>query len=135
MAGLSQNPGSPKLFCIEISKPRFQKLQETYKAYPFVHCYNRSTVCLEQFPTPDAVATFYHDVPSGLRKYPLPLVLDWLRQDVQYVREAGVEACAIQKIKADHDIDTFDMVLIDGSEFTGEVEYAARQGRQTDIAR
>jgi hypothetical protein len=128
VAGLAQNPGSPKLFCIEISKPRFQKLQETYKSYPFVHCYNRSTVSIEQFPKPETVATFYHEVPSGLRKFPLPLVLDWLRQDVQYVRESGVEAGAIEQIQADHGIDTFDMVLIDGSEFTGAVEYALIRG-------
>jgi glycosyltransferase involved in cell wall biosynthesis len=128
VAGLAQNPGSPKLFCIEISKPRFQRLQETYKAYPFVHCYNRSSVSIDQFPTSDTVATFYNEVPCGLQKFPLTLVLDWLRQDIQYVRESGVETDAIAKIKADHGIDTFDMVLIDGSEFTGEVEYTLVKG-------
>lgn len=128
VAGLLQNPGSPKLFCIEVSKPRFQQLQETYRPHPFVHCYNRSTVTANQFPTPEAVATFYHEVPSGLRKFPLPMVLDWLRQDIQYVRESGVNAGAIEQIRADYGIDTFDMVLIDGSEFTGEVEYAQVKG-------
>jgi glycosyltransferase involved in cell wall biosynthesis len=128
VAGLSQNPGSPKLFCIEISKPRFQKLQETYESFPFVYCYNCSTVSVEQFPTPETVTTFYHEVSSSLRKFPLPLVLDWLRQDIQYVRESGVEAGAIEKIKADHGIDVFDMVLIDGSEFSGEVEYGLVRG-------
>jgi glycosyltransferase involved in cell wall biosynthesis len=122
--GLSQNPKSPKLFCIEISKPRFEKLREAYKFCPFVHCYNLSSVSADQFPSPETVATFYREVPSGLRKFPLSLVLDWLRQDIQYVREAGVESGAIAKIKADHAIEVFDMVLIDGSEFTGEVEFA-----------
>ena len=89
VAGLSQNPGSPKLFCIEVSKPRFKKLQETYKPYPFVHCYNLSSVTIDQFPTPEAVTAFYNEVSSGLRKFPLPSVLDWLRQDIQYVREIG----------------------------------------------
>jgi glycosyltransferase involved in cell wall biosynthesis len=128
VSGLAQNSGSPKLFCIEISKPRFDRLQAAYQSYPFVHCYNRSTVGVEQFPTPATVAAFYNDVPSGLRKFPLPLVLDWLRQDVQYVRESGVESGAIDKIKADHGIETFDMVLIDGSEFTGSVEYELVKG-------
>jgi glycosyltransferase involved in cell wall biosynthesis len=128
VAGLSENRGSPKLFCIEISKPRFRALHEAYQSYPFVHCYNRSTVGVEQFPTPEAIAAFYHTVPSGLREFPLPLVLDWLRQDVQYVRESGVQAGAIETIKAEHGIDTFDMVLIDGSEFTGAVEYKLVEG-------
>jgi hypothetical protein len=115
VAGLSQNLGSPKLFCIEISKPRFQQLQETYKSYNFVHCYNLSTVRADQFPTPEAVTAFYKEVPSNLRKFPLPSVLDWLHQDIRYVRDSGVEAGAIDKIKANHGVETFDMVLIDGS--------------------
>jgi glycosyltransferase involved in cell wall biosynthesis len=128
VAGLSRNPGSPKLFCIEISKPRFQQLRETYSSYPFVHCYNRSTVRAEQFPTPDMVISFYNEVASSLRRFPLPRVLDWLRQDIQYVRESGVEAGAIEQIKADHAIDVFDMVLIDGSEFTGQIEFELIRG-------
>ncbi len=83
---------------------------------------------IDQFPKPEAVKAFYNEVPSGLRKFPLPLVLDWLRQDIQYVRDSGVEAGAIARIKADHKIETFDMVLIDGSEFTGEAEYAQIKG-------
>ncbi len=128
VAGLSQNPGKPKLFCIEVSKIRFEKLRETYAPYPFVHCYNRSSVTEAEFPSPQTVRQFYHDVASGLRKFPLEQVLGWLEHDVQYVREEGVEAGAIEAIKAEHGIDTFDLVLIDGSEFTGEVEYEKVEG-------
>ena len=32
VTGLSQNPGSPKLFCIEVSKPRFSELQQRYSS-------------------------------------------------------------------------------------------------------
>src|SRR6476659_763030 len=128
VAGLAQNPGKPKLFCIEVSKIRFEKLRETYAPYPFVHCYNRSSVTEAEFPSPQTVRQFYHDVASGLRKFPLEQVLGWLEHDVQYVREEGVEAGAIEAIKAEHGIDTFDLVLIDGSEFTGEVEYSKIRG-------
>ena len=124
VTGLAQNPGQPRLFCIEVSKPRFQLLRETYRDCPFVYCYNRSTIRAEHFPAPQKVAEFYRDVPSALRKFPLPLVLDWLRRDVEYVRGAGVEADAIEQIKADHEIQSFDMVLIDGSEFTGELDFS-----------
>ncbi len=128
VSGLARNPGAPKLFCIEVSKVRFENLRDAYKSHPFVHCYNGSTVRADQFPSPETVTAFYHKIGANLRKFPLPLVLDWLRQDIQYVREAGVEAGMIEKIKADHGIETFDMVLIDGSEFTGEVEYAMIRG-------
>jgi hypothetical protein len=120
--GLQQNPSHPQLFCIEVSKVRFDALERTYRPYGFVHCYNRSTVRPDEFPSPQAVDEFYRSHDTALRQYELSRVLGWLEQDVQYVREAGVEAGAIEAIKADHGIDVFDMVLIDGSEFTGEVE-------------
>lgn len=124
VAGLSQNAGSPKLFCIELSKPRFELLRATYADRPFVHCYNMSSVLPEEFPSEAAVTDFYNTETSGLTKYPLPDVLGWLGRDIAYLRDAGVDAGAIDRIKAEHAIDYFDMVLIDGSEFTGEVELA-----------
>ena len=120
--GLRDNPNKPLLFCIEISRPRFKQLADTYKPYDFVHCYNLSSVSVDEFPSPDMVAAFYETENSGLKHYPLPQVLGWLQQDIQYVREAGVGSDAVERIKADHDIACFDMVLIDGSEFTGSVE-------------
>ena len=120
--GLKDNQNNPLLFCIEISKPRFKQLADTYKAYDFVRCYNLSSVSVEEFPSPDTVANFYTREESGLKRYPLPLVLNWLQQDMQYVREGGVGANAVERIKDDHGITHFDMVLIDGSEFTGLAE-------------
>jgi hypothetical protein len=43
-------------------------------------------------------------------------------EDLRNVLEIGSSAGAIERIKAEHGIERFDMVLIDGSEFTGEVE-------------
>jgi glycosyltransferase involved in cell wall biosynthesis len=128
VSGLAQNQGNPKLFCVEVSKVRFEKLRETYASYPFVHCYNLSSVAVTEFPNPDEVRRFYTEVDSGLRKFPLDQVLGWLEQDIAYVRDSGVEAGAVDAIKAEHGIDVFDMVLVDGSEFTGEVEYAKVRG-------
>ncbi|WP_198372940.1 glycosyltransferase family 4 protein, partial [Roseomonas rosulenta] len=124
VAGLASNPGQPKLFCIEVSKPRFEVLRQTYADRPFVHCYNMSSVAVEEFPPAAEVERFYREEASGLTKFPLPEVLRWREQDIAYVRDAGVAAGAIEHIKAEHGIEHFDMVLIDGSEFTGEVELA-----------
>jgi hypothetical protein len=49
-------------------------------------------------------------------------VLGWLRQDLAYVAAAGVPTNGIERIKAENGIERFDMVLIDGSEFTGSAE-------------
>ena len=57
-------------------------------------------------------------------------MLRWLEQDVAYVQEHGLSAPGIQTIKRAHGIERFDLVLIDGSEFTGTAEmeevYGAR---------
>ncbi|MHC5832091.1 MAG: hypothetical protein ACYT04_92970, partial [Nostoc sp.] len=59
---------------------------------------------------------------TNLNLYPLERVLGWLRQDIEYVNKSGVSDNGIQKIKKENNIDCFDLVLIDGSEFTGEAE-------------
>jgi hypothetical protein len=52
----------------------------------------------------------------------LDQVLSWLDQDLSYIASSGLDACGIDFIKKDQGIEYFDMVLIDGSEFTGHAE-------------
>lgn len=120
--GLRQNPVHPKIFCMEVSQVRFKKLKDTYQQDSFVHCYNVSSVAVEQFPSEADVANFYHSIQSPLQQYPLEQVIGWLHQDIEYIKQAGVTEQGIQAIKAENKIDLFDLVLIDGSEFTGSVE-------------
>lgn len=127
-AGLSQNEGKPILFCVEMSLPRFKALEERYRHLDFVKCYNMSTVGIEEFPTEQRVADFYAQSGSSLSKFGLTKVLDWLQQDIQYARASGVASGAIERIKEDFGISHFDLVLIDGSEFTGEAELAKVYG-------
>ena len=129
--GIRENAAHPKLFCMEVSRCRFEKLREHYRDEPSVHCYNVSSIPLEKFPSEQEVAQFYTTVPSRLRETPLPTVLRWLRQDIAYLqREAGVPQNGIERIRQENGIRDFDMVLIDGSEFTGQAElmevYGAR---------
>jgi FkbM family methyltransferase len=120
--GIRENPNKPMLFCLEISTTRFAELQKRYANETFVKCYNLSSVSLEDFPDENEVVQFYNITHSNLNYYPLERVLGWLRQDIEYVRNAGVPDNGIQKIKEENNIDFFDAVLIDGSEFTGSVE-------------
>ena len=48
---IPKNPNHPLLFCMEVSKCRFKKLQKNYAEHPLVRCYNVSSVPLEKFPS------------------------------------------------------------------------------------
>lgn len=121
--GLSENiHGSPKLFCMEISKPRYTELKQRYADKSFVHCYNTSSVPLNKFPTSKQIEEFYYSTKTALNRYSLEQVLGWLKQDIDYVRSMNINEDGIERIKRENNINSFDMVLIDGSEFTGKSE-------------
>ena len=122
VSGLKNNPNNPMLFCMEVSMSRFAKLQQTYAHESFVKCYNMSSVSLVDFPSEEEIVDFYKSNRSVLNRYPLERVLGWLRQDVEYIKNSGVAENGIDLIKRENNIRTFDMVLIDGSEFTGIAE-------------
>jgi hypothetical protein len=122
VAGALRNPVRPQLHCIEVSETRFDALVERWREYDFVCCHHVSSVPVESFPDAATVEAFYRGTRSKLRRTPLEEVLDWLRHDLDYVREHGLSRPGIREIREQHRIDTFDAVLIDGSEFTGRAE-------------
>jgi len=128
--GLRENPGNPRLFCMEVSGPRFHALAQRYAGDAFVHCMRASSVPVSAFPTEQQIVDFCNLFPTVLRTYPIEQVLGWLRTDINYVRSEGVPDDGIARIKREHKIRYFDLVLIDGSEFTGAAElgevYGAR---------
>lgn len=130
VAGALRNPVRPRLHCIEVSRARYAALVERWREHDFVRCYNVSSVPLDAFPSEEDVVRFYREHRSRLRRTPLETVLEWLRGDVEYVREHGLSRHGIRELKAAHRIEAFDAVLIDGSEFTGSAEldevYGAR---------
>lgn len=117
--GLSKNPSPGNLYCLEVSKPRFEALKNAYQDKEFVKCYHASSVPVETFPTPDDVAKFYNEKKSILNNYPLDEVLRWREQDIEYLQRNICPQNGIEIIKKENNIDYFDLVLIDGSEFTG----------------
>ncbi|MDJ1167896.1 glycosyltransferase family 1 protein [Roseofilum sp. BLCC_M154] len=120
--GIMFNPHKPRLFSIEVSKSRFKKLKERYQNKSFFKPYNVSSVSIDDFPPELEVSDFYHKYKSGLNNYSLDLVLEWLKEDRTYLREAGLIENGIEIIKKENNINQFDAVLIDGSEFTGSIE-------------
>jgi hypothetical protein len=126
--GISENPHKPHLHCIEVSRPRFDLLQQTYAHNPQVHCHWGSSVDLSRFPSREEVADFYHSTNSTLKQYPLEQVLEWLDQDIEYIRSANAPTNTIKKILQENNLCAFDAVLIDGSEFLGAAEFAEVYG-------
>jgi len=111
-----------RLYCMELSSERFAALKANYADADFVKVYNQSSVSLAELPSEEEVSFFYAHTSTTLNQYPLEQVLSWLRQDLEYMRQSGLTANGIEIIKQENSIRHFDMVLIDGSEFTGEAE-------------
>jgi len=122
VSGMKLNPNRPILYCIELSKIRFDALKKRYEANDQVRCYNVSTVSADNFPSEAEVALFYRRFATNLNRYPLHEVLKWRRQDLDYLRTCGLPTDGIGLIKRENGINQFDLVLIDGSAFTGPTE-------------
>lgn len=113
---------SSRLFCMEVSRTRYTELMRSYEHNPSVTAYNLSSVSIDQFPSEQQVRQFYGSTKTNLNNYSLDTVLGWLKQDLDYIQENRLNFRGIDFIKSCNDIKFFDFVLIDGSEFTGEVE-------------
>lgn len=110
------------VYCFELSQNRFNLLAERYDNFSFIKPYNVSSVSADEFPDVSHVIDFYQNVKSSLNDYPIDTILQWYWQDINYIKNSGLDSNGILHIKEVNRINVFDMVLIDGSEFTGEVE-------------
>lgn len=110
------------VYCFELSKNRFKLLAETYNSFSFIKPYNVSSISTDEFPDVASVTEFYQNVKSSLNDYPIDTILQWYWQDINYIKNSGLDQNGILHVKEINHINVFDMVLIDGSEFTGEVE-------------
>jgi hypothetical protein len=120
--GARRNPSQPVIDSIEVSPPRFRALASRHRKVHFLRTHNVSSVSIERFATEEQVRDFHHAVDSPLRSEPLDVVLGWLRADIETVQKNNLSQDGVRVIKTQAGIDTFDMVLIDGSEFTGSAE-------------
>jgi hypothetical protein len=130
VAGALRNPDRPVIHCIEVSVARFEALERRYRDHDFVHCHNVSSVPLDRFPTEAEIDAFRRRIWTRFRFIRRAEVMRWLRQDIEYVERHGLSATGIRSIRERFSIDRFDLVVIDGSEFTGPAEldevYGAR---------
>jgi hypothetical protein len=110
-----------KMASVEVSRARFKNLKERYIGISFFTPYNISSLPLSRFPSEEQVAKFIKE--TGIHGGNVEVVLDWLRQDIQYVKDNNFDVNGIQKIKEDFGVEKFDLAVIDGSEFLGDEEF------------
>lgn len=121
---LGKRGNNAKLFSIEACTERFDLLKKRYENEPNFYPYNVSSVGLSDFPKKELIQNFMRTTPkSSLAPWPIDTVMGWYDKDIEYIQKNGIEENGIQKIKRENNIDTFDVVLIDGSEFTGYAEF------------
>ncbi len=128
----SRLTSAKKVFCLEISKERFNLLAEYVNMDKRFIPLRMSSVSIADFPTLDEVLNFHSNSFTNLSKIHRDTVKSWYRKDVQYLIEnpevfadknpMDPQSGAIQWIKKQHRIEYFDFVIIDGGEFTGFVE-------------
>jgi hypothetical protein len=112
-----------QLYCLELSEPRFAELVARYQDHPWVHCLNATSVSIDAFPSDDEVKEFVeHHGGSSLYDQPVTEVLRWLQQDRDYMARRATSQTGIEMAREAAGVDVFDLVLIDGSEFTGSAE-------------
>ena len=119
---IAAKPQPPLLFCMDISKARFQKLKRYYKNRSFVKVYNQSSVPLTAFMSATEIKQFTIDYPHHCTHASRETMLRWLKMDVDYIVDHAIEQNGIRTIMQEHALSRFDMVLIDGSAFTGRAE-------------
>ena len=120
---LRLNRHKPVLYCLEVSQARFTELQRAYQKYDFVRCYNMSSVLSSRVASEDEIRAFYDGHRTALNRYDLATVLGWRAEGLQYLKEhPELDRDGIAEIKKANGVEAFDLVLIDGSEFTGLAE-------------
>lgn len=121
-----------RLFCLEVSEPRYHELTANLKPYETAFPIRKSSVNSSNFPTKKEIKKFYEINKTLFNQYPLWEINHWLSQDKKHLKKELSKdpefEDGIEYIKKEFQIDYFDLVLIDGSEFLGFSEFCKIDG-------
>lgn len=113
MAGLRNKT----LYTIEASPVRFKNLVERYNGLDWVKPLNGSSVAIEEYISEEDVEFFHKNIATQLNEYSLETVLSWHEDELLSIADWGIPTGLMDTIEKP------DMVLLDGSPFTGYAEY------------
>ena len=111
------------MVCLELSEPRFKELNKRFREHDWVVCLNESSIGEQDFPSFEEVSLFLKK--EGCRQMygkDESDVLRWLRQDLDYIRDHNISTSGILNAFSIAGVETFDLAVIDGSEFSGLAE-------------
>ena len=116
-----------KMVCLEANKDRFSELLENTKNYPFIECINASSVPVGDYLTEEDIDEFMggHGYEFNIKRYSSETVKGWRRDEICSIVENNVSQSGliVASLKLGDSRTGWDMVLIDGSAFTGDAEY------------
>lgn len=120
-----QNASPNMLFCIEPNEDTYLELEKKYSHV--ATSYNCSSVTMDNYISESELAAFYKHIPSVMNKYSLESFTLALRREKQFLASRD----CIKNIKRTHNLDRFDLVILDGSLFSGEADLDAVYGANT----
>lgn len=115
-----------KLFCIEPDHKKCKALYERYAER--IKIYEGLSVSSSDYMQESELISFYQNSKSIYNFYPYSLIQDMYFSEIIHVKNASKQGNLVQKIKNDAAIDAFDLVVLDGSLFTGKADLAAVYG-------
>lgn len=124
--GMKMNPNADKRFMtIDVSIQRSKRAHEKFAKNDFAVFYYGCAVDLSGYESDERIVEFYNASETALNRHPCAEILKWKQNELNYISENNVPLNVVESIRKIHQIEHFDFVLIDGSEFTGVAELAA----------
>lgn len=117
--------GAIKMFCIEANRERCYELMENTRVCDYIKCINASSVPVEKYMSEADIEKFWrsHGYQFNIiRQHSVETVKKWREDELKMIKDNDIDQNGIQTAcKNKHSL-FFDMVLIDGSAFTGSAE-------------
>lgn len=117
-----------RVFAIELSKERHRALSTRWSGEPQLNAIYGSSIDIYDFPSIEQVTSMWNEGETKLSNLPICIVLNWYKQDLDYMIQNGQTTSSIKLIKKLYQIKDFDFALIDGSEFTGLADFQLLYG-------
>ena len=125
---LAEKAQRVQVYCLETNSEKCELLKSRFSDQKNFNCFNNYSVYPAEYPEESDVIAFYRGHESALRRYPMDKVLEWLRSEQKNYATTARQVDGIQAIIHETGLKYFDLVILDGSEFTGPADLDAVYG-------